>query len=699
MILHVSLRTKILLHAALLVVLTAVAILINLELLTRSQVDAAIRQANSRTRTLLLAEVDAELRALAQGAALLADRPGTKNVYLADAVSIADHLREVRSIVGADWLIISDAQGKVLGCSDPGLTAPGQSTADSFGVSFATQGKSWKGIGAIGSHLATAATHPIRIGEYVQATITAGITIDNRLANHIAKAIDAEVVLFAGDRAVATTSANLQLSPALHRVQRVKTRSGVLIGQVSRVPGSQAGLSAIALLPESAITGPFISLRNGIFMVLAGALLATGVLAAWFSAGMTKPISALTRAANILQAGAWPEPFNSRRDDELGLLQGVFDDMTDSLRRSREKLMAILQIDPLTELWNHRTFREKLSLCAKEASENRRPLGLIIIDVDQFEAFNREHSADEGDRALLQIAQILREESGESDILSRYGGNDFALATHRPNPTQLAERLRLRVATETAVTVSVGVASLSESTSRPELLILAASTATQQAKQGGRNRVREFSSFHYSGSEDELQEFLQHGNYAAVRALAEAVDAKDEYTRGHSQRVAEYARQLARAVGHDAGFVELVYMCGTLHDVGKIGVPDSVLKKQAKLTDEEFDFIKKHPEAGERIVAQIPTLRDALPGIRSHHERWDGKGYPDGLEAENIPLLGRILAVADTYDAMTSDRPYRKGLPISVALDEIRKSAGTQLDPELALKFVEIFESEWQAAA
>lgn len=213
--------------------------------------------------------------------------------------------------------------------------------------------------------------------------------------------------------------------------------------------------------------------------------------------------------------------------------------------------------------------------------------------------------------------------------------------------------------------------------------------AVNQAKAGGRNRVRKFQGFDQAVGEEELRSFLQQGSYAAVRALAEAVDAKDAYTRGHSQRVALYARDLARIGGHDPGFIDLVYVTGTLHDVGKIGVPDVALKKEGKLTDEEFDMIKLHPGLGEKIVGQIPQLHDTLQGIRSHHERWDGRGYPDSLEGESIPLIARILAVADTFDAMTSDRPYRKGMDIRIAEEEIRKCAGRQFDPEIAVVFAD----------
>jgi HD-GYP domain-containing protein (c-di-GMP phosphodiesterase class II) len=139
--------------------------------------------------------------------------------------------------------------------------------------------------------------------------------------------------------------------------------------------------------------------------------------------------------------------------------------------------------------------------------------------------------------------------------------------------------------------------------------------------------------------------------------------------------------------------VDRVFRAGTLHDVGKIGVPDSILKKPGRLEPEEARIMETHPVLGEAIVAKVPQLKDLLPGVRHHHERWDGAGYPDGLAGEAIPLIARLIALADTYDAMTSDRPYRKGLPVEVALTEISRSSGIQFEPALAEAFVEMMRS------
>ncbi|MEZ6190295.1 MAG: HD-GYP domain-containing protein [Phycisphaerales bacterium] len=173
-----------------------------------------------------------------------------------------------------------------------------------------------------------------------------------------------------------------------------------------------------------------------------------------------------------------------------------------------------------------------------------------------------------------------------------------------------------------------------------------------------------------------------------LHALSTTIDAKDSYTHGHSERVALIARQLAEAAGLPAQTVERVYLSGLVHDVGKIGVPEAVLTKPGKLTDEEYELVKKHPEIGARILEGIRQMRDLIPGVLHHHESWDGRGYPHGLAGRDIPLFGRIIGLADAFDAMSSDRTYRNAMPMHKVLDEVRRCSGKQFDPDLVDVFV-----------
>lgn len=171
-------------------------------------------------------------------------------------------------------------------------------------------------------------------------------------------------------------------------------------------------------------------------------------------------------------------------------------------------------------------------------------------------------------------------------------------------------------------------------------------------------------------------------------AFSTALDAKDSYTQGHSERVAELARKIAQAAHLDPRTVQTVYVAGLVHDVGKIGVPEALLRGGTKLSDADFELIKKHPEIGNRILERVPLLEDALPGVLHHHERWDGAGYPSGLSGSEIPLMARIIAIADSFDAMSSTRTYRAGMDRATVLEEIRSNAGKQFDPDLVDVFL-----------
>jgi HD-GYP domain-containing protein (c-di-GMP phosphodiesterase class II) len=172
-----------------------------------------------------------------------------------------------------------------------------------------------------------------------------------------------------------------------------------------------------------------------------------------------------------------------------------------------------------------------------------------------------------------------------------------------------------------------------------------------------------------------------------VKALAAAIDGKDPYTRGHSERVSRFSVAIAQRLNLPDDEVEKIRISALLHDVGKIGIDDKILKKPAALTDEEYEIMKKHPQKGYKIMSQIPAMKEFLPGMYMHHEMVDGRGYPQGLKGEEIPLMGKIVAVADTFDAMTTERPYQKAMEFEAALQRIESFTGTRYDPEVVAAF------------
>ena len=187
-----------------------------------------------------------------------------------------------------------------------------------------------------------------------------------------------------------------------------------------------------------------------------------------------------------------------------------------------------------------------------------------------------------------------------------------------------------------------------------------------------------------------LYEDVQAMFVGTLHALTSSIDAKDSYTHGHSERVALVSRMLAQAAGMDDQRVERIYLSGLVHDVGKIGVPEAVLCKPGALTEEEFELVKQHSVIGARILQDIRQMSDLIPGVLYHHERWDGRGYPEGRAAEDIPMFGRVLGLADAFDAMSSNRTYRRARAPDVVRAEIRRCAGTQFDPDLARVFVDL---------
>jgi len=198
---------------------------------------------------------------------------------------------------------------------------------------------------------------------------------------------------------------------------------------------------------------------------------------------------------------------------------------------------------------------------------------------------------------------------------------------------------------------------------------------------------------------DDKNKDLRTAYIQTIRALAEAIDAKDSYTRGHSERVAVYASRIARQMGLQRDLIERVYFAGLLHDVGKIGIPDAIITKPARLTAEEYEEIKKHPEIGAKILEPVEFLQNITPCVRHHHEWFDGSsnGYPLRLAGDKIPLPSRVILVADTVEAMTSDRPYRNALPIEAVVDELHKFSGSQFDPTIVSAFLRLLEDEGEA--
>ena len=352
------------------------------------------------------------------------------------------------------------------------------------------------------------------------------------------------------------------------------------------------------------------------------------------------------------------------------------------------RAMRLALTDPLTGLGNHRNFHDRLERELRYAHERRLPLSLCMIDIDDFKRINDRFGHPAGDRVLSQLATRLRQ-SGEA---FRLGGDEFALLLPGADESaalaaasSVVDRVAaLNLEPTGAVTVSVGIATSPQHAGERDDLIGLADSALYWAKEYGKNRVRA-----YRPDVIELAELKRLASgpdraarFRAAASLARAVDARDVYTGSHSQRVADLAARTARRLGLPDEEVELTRLAASLHDLGKLAIPEEILRKPGPLTEPERMVLERHPQIGFRMLESL-GVDPVADWVLHHHERWDGSGYPDGLPGDRIPLGARIIFVADAFDAMTSERVYRRRVAPQHAIAELERCAGSQFDPEI----------------
>jgi len=363
------------------------------------------------------------------------------------------------------------------------------------------------------------------------------------------------------------------------------------------------------------------------------------------------------------------------------------------------------RIDELTGLLNRRSLDEQMTSEINRHSRYGGVFSLIILDLDGFKAFNDNYGHLAGDKLLGKIGSIMRNAIRSTDQAFRYGGDEFAILlpnTSIDAATQVAERIRKQLPAKVKtgyipITASFGLATWPADGMSANEVIAAADAALYQAKRKGGNRSHcaSGSLLPAEGTAVSAGDIQHDGEtLSAIYALAETVDARDNHSQSHWKRVKEYAVLLGRALNLEALDISKLETCALLHDIGKIGISSQILNKQGKLTAEEWETIKSHPQVGVNIASQARQLAPCLPGILHHHERYDGSGYPKGLKGEEIPLEARILAIADAFAAMTSTRSYSEALSLEEALKELKQGAGKQFDPHL----VEVFCSAIEAA-
>ena len=387
--------------------------------------------------------------------------------------------------------------------------------------------------------------------------------------------------------------------------------------------------------------------------------------------------------------------------------------------------------DSLTGLPNHKSFQEELHRQIEKYQEKDGSISVAIVDVANISGINRDLGHARGDEVIKTVAQKIKKNIRNTDFAGRYGGDEVAVImpnTSLDEAKYMAEYLSyilscVYIDDVGPIKVSIGISSYPKSSENQEKLLVLAEQAMyiSKSKSQETGNCQVITSEDYNFWDDEAlkcfaevltkkhaqigvqfeeelinkfhnEQIISNSHLLdVVTSLANTIDAKDTYTKGHSTCVSRYSEALARAIGLPENEVERIRLGAMLHDIGKIGIPENVLRKPSKLTDEEWEIMKQHPVIGaDKVLAPNESLRDLIPMVKYHHEHYDGSGYPYGLKGEEIPKSARIVAIADAFHALVSDRPYRKGMGVEKACEILKMGANIQWDKELVRQFVMI---------
>lgn len=384
------------------------------------------------------------------------------------------------------------------------------------------------------------------------------------------------------------------------------------------------------------------------------------------------------------------------------------------LKRQLESAIEAATTDRLTHVANRPMLLAKLYDEVERSSRYGRPLTVAFLDIDHFKPVNDTYGHEIGDAVLVRVASAIRQHIRRSDIVGRYGGEEFVIVypeTTVDEATAIAEKLRVLIAKldlsdvtdgDLSVTVSIGLAGGHGQLLRVDDLLRDADAAMYAAKSLGRNQTYVFAEIDDDSSRIPRAPISpaaraaaaaigEQGRRAAEAALASAVMPLEHYAGRPSSLIATIAVRLARQLELPEAEIQRIRVASLLHDIGKVGVPDEILEKRGPLSPDEWQVVVQHPRIGQEIINRVAAIKDAAAIILHHHERFSGHGYPHGLRGSDIPLGARIVAIADAYEAMMSDRPYRDAIGHEAAIMELRSMAGTQFDPDLVELFCSLY--------
>lgn len=402
------------------------------------------------------------------------------------------------------------------------------------------------------------------------------------------------------------------------------------------------------------------------------------------------------------------------------LLEKEFEKVHREILESNMKLKELAMLDSHTGLYNHRYLEDILEKEFLRAKRYKYHISLIMLDIDYFKSINDVYGHQFGDLVLRQFATQIRKVVRKYDIVTRFGGEEFVIVSPGTN-TQTALSLAERISSSinlcnfgdkrhhVKIKLSMSIVSYPENDAATGMgLLNVADKVLNRVKEEGGDRVYAYSDISKHGRidnvaqgedidvnviKDKMDKLTKRANQSLVEAIfafAKTIELKDHYTGEHVERTVEYATGLCHALNLSKEDTNVIKQAAILHDLGKIGISDKILLKKSKLTKNEFEEIKKHPQIAADIIRPIQFLHNIVPLVFHHHERWDGKGYPSGLKGEHIPIGARIISIADAYQALISDRAYRKAYSKKEAIKILREESGTRYDPAILDMFLNV---------
>jgi diguanylate cyclase (GGDEF)-like protein/putative nucleotidyltransferase with HDIG domain len=371
------------------------------------------------------------------------------------------------------------------------------------------------------------------------------------------------------------------------------------------------------------------------------------------------------------------------RKQEVEQLQEALEQARRQIAQLEAELRSSRTSDPLTGLPILDLLQRRLDQEIERSRRHGQPLSVAVVDVDGFRAVNAHHGRQIGDQVLAAVGRLLAEHTRSTDDLSRSGADEFVLMlteTRAEEALQAFDRYfrefeRLAIGAVESVSVSVGVAQWERGMTSEQLLATAGARVDVARSLGGGRAA--------ATDDADRPPDQPRAQGDVIAALAEALLERDRYTGEHSESVVDLVEAVARGLALSSTEVDHVKAAALLHDIGKVAIPDDVLNKPGPLDDDEWKVMREHPVIGERILRSIPGMGPIARIVRHEHERFDGAGYPDGISGDQIPIGARIILACDAYHAMTSDRPYRKGMSHADAVAELAEHAGSQFDPRV----------------